>query len=185
MALSVDSSWPRWRWRVPDGFPGSPSETTALLPPERGRQNPSLPQQRVVVPNNNLCHQDWEKVSRRYTGNRICTTKYSLLTFLPRNLCEQFHRGANLYFLFLVILNWVPSLEVFHREITMLPLAIVLLIIMVKDGMEDLKKHRFDREINHSSVRIYEGPNAPPFFFFCPFAFLCKPQGPSNFAFPS
>ncbi|XP_027794521.2 phospholipid-transporting ATPase VB isoform X1 [Marmota flaviventris] len=157
MALSVDSSWPRWRWRVPDGFPGSPSETTALLPPERGRQNPSLPQQRVVVPNNSLCHQDWEKVSRRYSGNRICTTKYSLLTFLPRNLCEQFHRGANLYFLFLVILNWVPSLEVFHREITMLPLAIVLLIIMVKDGMEDLKRHRFDREINHSSVRIYEG----------------------------
>nr|XP_026251163.1 probable phospholipid-transporting ATPase VB [Urocitellus parryii] len=157
MALSVDSSWPRWRWRVPDGFPESPSETTALLPPERGRQNPSLPQQRVVVPNNSLCHQDWEKVSRRYSGNRICTTKYSLLTFLPRNLCEQFHRGANLYFLFLVILNWVPSLEVFHREITMLPLAIVLLIIMVKDGMEDLKRHRFDREINHSSVRIYEG----------------------------
>ncbi|XP_076711817.2 phospholipid-transporting ATPase VB isoform X2 [Callospermophilus lateralis] len=157
MSLSVDSSWPRWRWRVPDGFPRSPSETTALLPPERGRQNPSLPQQRVVVPNNSLCHQDWEKVSRRYSGNRICTTKYSLLTFLPRNLCEQFHRWANLYFLFLVILNWVPSLEVFHREITMLPLAIVLLIIMVKDGTEDLKRHRFDREINHSSVRIYEG----------------------------
>uniref|UniRef100_A0A8D2JPT7 Phospholipid-transporting ATPase n=1 Tax=Sciurus vulgaris TaxID=55149 RepID=A0A8D2JPT7_SCIVU len=156
MALSVDSSWPRWRWRVRDSIPQAPSETTALLSAEKGRQGHSLPQQRVVIPNNSLCHQDWDKVSRRYPGNTICTTKYTLFTFLPRNLFEQFHRWANLYFLFLVVLNWVPSLEVFHREITMLPLAIVLFIIMVKDGMEDLKRHRFDREINRSSVRIYE-----------------------------
>ncbi|KAF3828284.1 hypothetical protein GH733_004981 [Mirounga leonina] len=65
-------------------------------------------------------------------------------------------RWANLYFLFLVILNWMPSMEVFHREITMLPLAIVLFIIMVKDGMEDFKRHRFDREINCSNIWIYE-----------------------------
>lgn len=65
-------------------------------------------------------------------------------------------RWANLYFLFLVILNWIPAMEVFHREITMLPLAIVLFIIMVKDGMEDFKRHRFDRERNCSNIRIYE-----------------------------
>lgn len=65
-------------------------------------------------------------------------------------------RWANLYFLLLVILNWIPSMEVFHREITMLPLAIVLFIIMVKDGMEDFRRHRFDAEINGSSVQIYE-----------------------------
>lgn len=65
-------------------------------------------------------------------------------------------RWANLYFLFLVILNWMPSMEVFHKEITMVPLAIVLFVIMVKDGMEDLKRHRFDREINCSSIQIYE-----------------------------
>lgn len=65
-------------------------------------------------------------------------------------------RWANLYFLFLVILNWMPSMEVFHREITMLPLAIVLFVIMIKDGMEDLKRHRFDKAINCSNIRIYE-----------------------------
>ena len=65
-------------------------------------------------------------------------------------------RWANLYFLFLVILNWIPTLEVFHREITMLPLAIVLFIIMVKDGMEDFRRYRFDRQINCSNIQIYE-----------------------------
>ena len=65
-------------------------------------------------------------------------------------------RWANLYFLFLVILNWMPSMEVFHREITMLPLAIVLFIIMVKDGIEDFKRYCFDREMNSASIQIYE-----------------------------
>ncbi|XP_010970522.2 phospholipid-transporting ATPase VB isoform X2 [Camelus bactrianus] len=156
MALSVDSSWHRWQWRVRDALPQSPSEATPLLSPEKGRQSYSVTQQRVVFPNNNAFHQDWAKVSRRYPGNRICTAKYTLFTFLPHNLLEQFHRWANLYFLFLVILNWVPSMEVFHREITMLPLAIVLFVIMVKDGVEDFKKHCFDREINCSNIQIYE-----------------------------
>ncbi|XP_027622758.1 probable phospholipid-transporting ATPase VB [Tupaia chinensis] len=156
MALSADSSWYRWQCRVRDGFRQPLSETTPLLSAEKARQSHNLTQQRVVFPNNNIFHQDWEKVSGRYSGNRICTTKYTLFTFLPQNLFEQFHRWANLYFLFLVILNWMPSMEVFHKEITMLPLAIVLFIIMVKDGMEDFKRHRFDREINCSYIQIYE-----------------------------
>lgn len=92
MALSVDSSWHRWQWRVRDGLAPSPSEATPLLSPEKGTQNYNLAQQRVVFPNNNVFHQDWAKISRRYSGNRICTTKYTLFTFLPQNLWEQFHR---------------------------------------------------------------------------------------------
>lgn len=66
-----------------------------------------------------------------------------------------FFRLANLYFLFLAIINWFPQLEVFHREITMLPLAAVLLIITIKDGIEDYKKHRFDQRINSSKTQVY------------------------------
>nr|XP_025722876.1 probable phospholipid-transporting ATPase VB [Callorhinus ursinus] len=156
MTFSVDSSWQRWQWRVRDGLPQSPSEATPLLSQDKRRQSYNLTQQRVVFPNNSMCHQDWAEVSWKYSSNRICTTKYTFFTFLPQNLFEQFHRWANLYFLFLVILNWMPSMEVFHREITMLPLAIVLFIIMVKDGMEDFRRHRFDREINCSNIWIYE-----------------------------
>ncbi|XP_035303272.1 probable phospholipid-transporting ATPase VB isoform X2 [Cricetulus griseus] len=156
MTLSLDFSWLRWKWRTQNGFSQSPSESTPLLSPEMGQQSYNPTEQRVVYPNNGMCHQDWKKVSRRYPGNSICTTKYTLLTFLPQNLFEQFHRWANLYFLFLVILNWIPSMEVFHREITMLPLAIVLFIIMVKDGIEDFKRYRFDREMNSASIQIYE-----------------------------
>lgn len=35
--------------------------------------------------------------------NRIISTKYTLLTFLPQNLFEQFRRIANFYFLIMTI----------------------------------------------------------------------------------
>lgn len=37
--------------------------------------------------------------------NAIKTAKYNIITFLPRNLFEQFSRLANAYFLFLLILQ--------------------------------------------------------------------------------
>jgi phospholipid-translocating ATPase len=36
--------------------------------------------------------------------NRIVSTKYSLITFLPQNLFEQFRRIANFYFLIMTII---------------------------------------------------------------------------------
>ncbi|NXA32155.1 AT10B ATPase, partial [Eudromia elegans] len=111
---------------------------------------------RIVFPNNERREKAWDHNARFYSGNRIQTTKYTWLTFLPQNLFEQFHRLANLYFLFLVILNWFPQVEVFHREITMLPLLAVLLAISVKDAIEDYRKYRFDKTINSSKTRVYD-----------------------------
>jgi phospholipid-translocating ATPase len=32
-----------------------------------------------------------------YTTNQVVTSKYTIITFLPRNLLEQFRRIANVY----------------------------------------------------------------------------------------
>ncbi|NXC51461.1 AT10B ATPase, partial [Penelope pileata] len=112
---------------------------------------------RIVFPNNGRQQKDWDQASRFYSGNRIQTTKYTWLTFLPKNLLKKFHRKvANLYFLFLVVLNWFPQMEVFHREITMLPLIVMLLASMIKDAIEDYRKYRFDKMINSSRSRVYD-----------------------------
>uniref|UniRef100_A0A8C2U0Q4 Phospholipid-transporting ATPase n=1 Tax=Coturnix japonica TaxID=93934 RepID=A0A8C2U0Q4_COTJA len=97
----------------------------------------------------------YEKVSKLYMNNKIRTTKYTLLNFIPRNLFEQFHRVANLYFLFLVVLNWVPLVEAFQKEITMLPLIAVLTIIALKDGLEDYSKYKMDKQINNLLTKVY------------------------------
>ncbi|KAJ6668021.1 hypothetical protein lerEdw1_016342 [Lerista edwardsae] len=156
MALSVDSALHRWKhlWGPGEG-PSQTLESRPLLSSDTERQKYDLNKWRLVFPSNERFRKESEKASQVYSGNGIRTTKYTLLTFLPLSLFEQFHRLANVYFLFLVVINWFPQLEVFHRDITMLPLAAVLLVITVKDGTEDYKRYRFDKQINSSKTKAY------------------------------
>ncbi|XP_076922236.1 phospholipid-transporting ATPase 1-like [Bidens hawaiensis] len=84
-----------------------------------------------------------------FAGNSIRTAKYSVLSFLPRNIFEQFHRVAYIYFLFIAILNQLPQLAVFGRGASILPLSFVLLVTAVKDAYEDWRRHRSDRIENN------------------------------------
>jgi hypothetical protein len=47
---------------------------------------------------------------RNRETNRIRTTRYNIITFLPKNLFDQFHRAANIYFAILIGINWIPVL---------------------------------------------------------------------------
>jgi len=84
-----------------------------------------------------------------FAGNSVRTGKYSFITFLPRNLFEQFHRVAYIYFLIIAILNQLPQLAVFGRGVSILPLAFVLLVTAVKDAYEDWRRHRSDKVENN------------------------------------
>ncbi|KAL7120244.1 hypothetical protein ACP275_02G110700 [Erythranthe tilingii] len=84
-----------------------------------------------------------------FAGNSIRTGKYSILTFLPRNLFEQFHRVAYIYFLVIAILNQLPQLAVFGRGASIMPLAFVLVITAIKDLYEDYRRHRSDKIENN------------------------------------
>ncbi|KAK9069461.1 hypothetical protein SSX86_011365 [Deinandra increscens subsp. villosa] len=91
-----------------------------------------------------------------FCGNSIRTGKYSVFTFLPRNLFEQFHRVAYMYFLIIAILNQLPQLAVFGRGASILPLASVLFVTAVKDAYEDWRRHKADKIENNrlSSVLV-------------------------------
>lgn len=49
--------------------------------------------------------------------NRIQTTRYNILTFLPKNLFQQFHRIANIYFAILIGINWVPVINAISKTV--------------------------------------------------------------------
>ncbi|XP_022765620.1 phospholipid-transporting ATPase 1-like isoform X2 [Durio zibethinus] len=89
-----------------------------------------------------------------FAGNSIRTGKYSILTFLPRNLFEQFHRVAYIYFLVIAVLNQLPQLAVFGRGASIMPLAIVLLVTAVKDAYEDYRRHRSDTIENNRLASV-------------------------------
>ncbi|KAK7322490.1 hypothetical protein VNO77_25871 [Canavalia gladiata] len=95
-----------------------------------------------------------------FSGNSIQTAKYSILTFIPRNLFEQFHRVAYIYFLIIAILNQLPQLAVFGRGVSILPLAFVLFVTAVKDAYEDWRRHQSDRIENNRLASVLVSGNS-------------------------
>uniref|UniRef100_A0A0D3FHZ1 Phospholipid-transporting ATPase n=1 Tax=Oryza barthii TaxID=65489 RepID=A0A0D3FHZ1_9ORYZ len=99
-----------------------------------------------------------------FAGNAVRTAKYSPLTFLPRNLFEQFHRLAYVYFLVIAVLNQLPQLAVFGRGASVMPLAFVLTVTAVKDAYEDWRRHRSDRAENGRLAAVLLSPGAGTHF---------------------
>lgn len=93
--------------------------------------------------------------SRPPTDNRLKTTKYTALSFLPKNLFEQFHRLANVYFVFIALLNFVPAVNAFQPELALAPVLFILAVTAVKDLWEDYSRYRSDQEINHMECLVY------------------------------
>lgn len=77
-------------------------------------------------------------------SNYIKTSKYSVLTFLPLNLFEQFQRLANFYFLCLLVLQLIPAISSLTPVTTALPLIGVLGLTAIKDAYDDIVSRRFD-----------------------------------------
>ncbi|EMD38048.1 hypothetical protein CERSUDRAFT_113198 [Gelatoporia subvermispora B] len=92
-----------------------------------------------------------------YHSNQVITSKYTIITFVPRNLLEQFRRIANIFFLGIAILQFFPIFPTVSPGLVILPLLIVLGITMLKDGYEDVKRHQSDRRVNYSTVRVLAG----------------------------
>ncbi|XP_026702484.1 probable phospholipid-transporting ATPase VD isoform X1 [Athene cunicularia] len=147
--------WARYRWQRLISTEGGEGSSSSSSSNKCYQSSKTSGKHRIVIPCLGHFKEEYEKVSKLYMNNKIRTTKYTLLNFLPRNLFEQFHRVANLYFLFLVVLNWVPLVEAFQKEITMLPLIAVLTIIAVKDGLEDYSKYKMDKRINNLLTKVY------------------------------
>lgn len=112
---------------------------------------------RIVVPNHTVPPKTpkREHPNGRRVGNKIRTTKYTLLSFLPKNLLEQFHRVANLYFIFIVVLNWF--IDAFGKEISLIPVLFVLGVTAIKDLFEDRRRRASDKRINNTTCRVYDG----------------------------
>lgn len=72
----------------------------------------------------------------KYPNNYISTTKYNVVSFLPKALFEQFRRVANLYFLLAAILS-ATSLAPFTPASMIAPLVFVIGLSMTKEAVED------------------------------------------------
>eukprot|EP00095_Tigriopus_kingsejongensis_P008902 maker-scaffold1538_size36768-snap-gene-0.8 protein:Tk08902 transcript:maker-scaffold1538_size36768-snap-gene-0.8-mRNA-1 annotation:"hypothetical protein DAPPUDRAFT_315465" len=83
--------------------------------------------------------------------NGIKTAKYSIFTFLPKNLFEQFRRIANFYFLIVGVVQLGIESPV-SPFTSIAPLVFVVLVTMIKQGYEDYLRHKADSVINNRKV---------------------------------
>ncbi|MBA0834749.1 hypothetical protein Goarm_007076, partial [Gossypium armourianum] len=84
------------------------------------------------------------------------TTKYTVATFLPKSLFEQFRRVANFFFLVTGILSFT-AIAPYSALSAVVPLIIVIGATMIKEGVEDWRRQQQDIEVNNRKVKVHQG----------------------------
>ncbi|MCO5591965.1 hypothetical protein L7F22_045958 [Adiantum nelumboides] len=97
----------------------------------------------------------WHDQNGKKFPNLVSTTKYTWYSFIPKGLYEQFRRVANLYFAFHAGITLTPVTPV-NPVSTILPLAFVIGVAMAKEGLEDLRRGRADKDVNNRLVRVLD-----------------------------
>lgn len=93
----------------------------------------------------------------KFPSNAISSTKYTFLNFIPKNLFEQFHRFANIYFVFICIINFVPQVDAISPLLSLAPVVAILAFTACKDGYEDYRRYKSDKNINSQKCTVKSG----------------------------
>eukprot|EP00005_Dracoamoeba_jomungandri_P010597 CAMPEP_0174264884 /NCGR_PEP_ID=MMETSP0439-20130205/24372_1 /TAXON_ID=0 /ORGANISM="Stereomyxa ramosa, Strain Chinc5" /LENGTH=1290 /DNA_ID=CAMNT_0015351035 /DNA_START=137 /DNA_END=4006 /DNA_ORIENTATION=+ len=109
-------------------------------------------------------HKDDPTIPRRITvgrvfnsSNTISTTKYGPISFLPKNLLEQFKRLANIWFFIVACIQLIPGISPLNPAASIVPLLFVLSVTAIKEAFEDIKRRISDTRINNEAVEILRG----------------------------
>jgi phospholipid-translocating ATPase len=94
-----------------------------------------------------------DKNTQKYEPNVIRNQKYSIFSFLPLVLYEQFKFFFNLYFLLNAFTQLLPTLRVGYLFTYFGPLSFVLAVTIFKEGYDDYKRYLRDLEANS---QVYE-----------------------------
>ncbi|KIV87851.1 hypothetical protein PV11_03369 [Exophiala sideris] len=95
-----------------------------------------------------------ERTGKPYINNLIRSCRYTPLNFVPRQLMAQFGKLANFYFLCVSVLQMIPGLSTTGTYTTIIPLLVFVAISMAKEGYDDIRRHRLDKEENERTTKV-------------------------------
>jgi phospholipid-transporting ATPase len=103
-----------------------------------------------------------------FCDNHVVTSKYSLLTFLPKFMFETFRKLANAFFLLICVMQCIPPISNTGGIPYTLP---VLMFIVGVDAifavLEDLRRHKADNVANGTQTqRLKHNPDGSANFEF-------------------
>ena len=93
----------------------------------------------------------------KFKDNSVSTGKYTVISFLPKFLYEQFRKYANIFFLTIGLLQQIDGISPTGKYVTLVPFLIILSITAIKELVEDLRRHLEDGKINNSEVLVLRG----------------------------
>jgi phospholipid-translocating ATPase len=85
---------------------------------------------------------------KKFPPNVVSNAKYTLWSFLPRTLYNEFSFFLNIYFLLVALSQIIPYLRIGYMSTYTVPLAVVLSISIGKEAIDDIARRRRDAEAN-------------------------------------
>ncbi|OMJ91299.1 hypothetical protein SteCoe_6191 [Stentor coeruleus] len=92
---------------------------------------------------------------KEFCSNQVVTSRYSLINWIPKSIILQFARVSNIYFLAITILVFFPFSPRLPWGLASTFLGVIA-FTMIKEGVEDISRHKQDREVNKAKVTIYD-----------------------------
>lgn len=106
-------------------------------------------------PYNFFLYDNEQNIPTKIKNNKISTTKYNIITFLPKALLFQFLRLANVYFLIMAILQCIPEISPLSPLTAIVPIVFVLSVSIIREGIEDYGRFNYDKLSNKGKVRVH------------------------------
>ncbi|ELP93552.1 phospholipid-transporting ATPase, putative [Entamoeba invadens IP1] len=101
-----------------------------------------------------------EKKNKKFPGNKVSTTKYSIFSFIFVFLYNQFKHVTNIYFLLVAIISLIPQISATNPVTNVFPLIFVLCISAIKEIIEDIRRWLADRGFNnqkYTAINLNDG----------------------------
>ncbi|CAI2358814.1 unnamed protein product [Moneuplotes crassus] len=118
-------------------------EDDALHHLKKEYEDPNDPKQKIKIP--------------KYKNNKISTSKYNIVDFLPKAILIQFLRIYNFYFLCTIVLQGVPAVSTMPVYLAALPFIFVIGVSVFREFIEEIKRRKQDRAVNNSKARVLRG----------------------------
>ena len=98
------------------------------------------------------------KQPQEYCDNSVRTAQYTLYSFLPLAIMNQYKTPFNWFFLIQAIIDCMPSISSVDPITTIAPVVIVLVISLIREAVEDYIKYSNDKLANETQVSVYKMP---------------------------
>ncbi|CAI2358915.1 unnamed protein product [Moneuplotes crassus] len=118
-------------------------EDDALHHLKKEYENPDDPKQKIKIP--------------KYKSNKISTSKYNIVDFLPKAILIQFLRIYNFYFLCTIVLQGVPAVSTMPVYLAAMPFIFVIGVSVFREFIEEIKRRKQDKAVNNSKARVLRG----------------------------